>query len=98
MYNYIGVSVCSDETMNHRTSCIIANLQSDESHMNSKPYTPPRFTAAFDSEELQHLSYCCQHLDSATELYHRKAIFPFFLAYIYVASLLTALTHRCTSL
>lgn len=66
--------------------------------MNSEPSTPSHFIAAFDSEELQHLSYCCQHLDSATELSHIKAILPFFLAYIYVASFPSALTHRCTSL
>lgn len=64
----------------------VANLQSDESHMNSEPSMSPHFTAAFVSEELQHLSYCCQHLDLATELSLMKDIFPFFLAYIYVAS------------
>lgn len=46
----------------------------------------------------QPLSYCCQHPRSATELALRKAIFPFFLACIYVVSSPTALTHRCTSL
>jgi len=66
--------------------------------MNSEPSTPSHFTAAFDSEELQHLSYCCQHLDSVTEPSHIKSIFPFLLAYIYVASFLTALTHKCNYL
>lgn len=45
----------------------------------------------------QPLSYCCPHLHSATELAHRKAISPFFLACIYVVPSPTELTHRCTS-
>lgn len=65
----------------------VVNLQSDESHMNSEPSAPPHFTAAFDSEELQHLSYCCQHLDSATELSY-ESHFPF-LSLLYICCFLS---------
>lgn len=68
------------------------------SHTNSEPSTPPHFTAVFDSEELQHLSYGYQQLDTATEASHTKAIFRLFLAYIYDASVPTAMTPRYTSL
>lgn len=73
-----------------------ADPQSDEPH--SKPCTPPHFTAAFDSEKLQHLSYSCQQLDTGTEAFYTKAIFPLFLACIYDASVPTALAPRYISL
>lgn len=76
----------------------VADLKTDDPHMNSEPSTPLHFTAAFGSEEHQHLSYCCHQLDTATEVSHMKDIFPFFLAYIYDASFPAALTYRCTSL